>query len=346
MDCSYFIAAVIRYSGLDDNWPAPGGSEPAWRYANSEKGQQLWAKIENLGNTSNLMPGDVFTYPRANGRAGHVMMYIGEYGGRFGNMAGASLDNNVAMVGKIYFTHADNGSGAGTKFTISRYKGSAMAELGTNTGEELSGEFEEDEGVTETVSVNNSCGAAKVSTGKVYEGVTKSSSVVTTLGRAVNMISGGDTAHTRAFGSYLLIQYEREAGASASESGLSSWLTKKYGASVTGYTRSSSDPSDATKTVLAYLMTSGTRTLPASTYEMLAPSGATWIKLDGTNTTKVKGSLAGKSDLDKLTSGTSTGVVKGYDKDLEFYCAVKDSSGNYSKLFWQYRKTPSGQETK
>lgn len=348
MDCSYFIAAVIRYSGLDDNWPAPGGSAPAWRYANSEKGQQLWAKIENLGNTSNLMPGDVFTYPRANDRPGHVMMYIGEYGGTFGNMAGASLDNNVAMVGKIYFTHADNGSGAGTKFTISRYKGSATVDLGTSGYIDTSGDVAGDSSDTsseasvgETTSkTSNSCGASKVSQGKVYKDEMDSSQI-DLFARVIDSTGCKSLEGCKAAGSFILIKYEREKSSGGTKADLASYLSSKY----SQYTNTSSTNNFA-KSAAKSLIESGDRTLPANTVEMLAPDRVDVIKIDGTDATKKKGGAIKKSELSDLIPGTSTGIINGYSKELRFFCAAKDSSGNYIHLFWQKDNTPSGQETK
>jgi hypothetical protein len=213
-------------------------------------------------------------------------------------------------------------------------------------GDSVDTETDEEGDESVTTTVNNTCGAAKVSTGKTYGGVKNSSSVVAMLGRAINKISGGDTAHTRAYGSYLLIRYERQAGASASESGLSSWLTREYQATVTGYVRSVPEPTDAMKTVIAYLMTSGTRVLPASTVEMLSPKKVSLFKIDGTDANRIKGTLISDAQLSQLHPGVTTGKITGYKEELKFFCGIKNGSGGYSYLFWQRDNTPAGQETK
>lgn len=128
-DCSHFVYAAIQYSGLDKNWK--DGSTPAWEYAQG-KGKSLWTEIENKGNTSNLMPGDVFIYPHIGDHYGHVMIYVGEYGGKYGDMAGASAPDTVARVHNAYFTHTD--TGAGSNFKIFRYSGSSAEDSSTPAG--------------------------------------------------------------------------------------------------------------------------------------------------------------------------------------------------------------------
>ena len=119
-DCSHFVSDLIAYTGVDISY-GDRNSAGAWDYlvGQGKKSDGKWEEIPNKGSTKNLKPGDVFVYPRKNGKAGHVMIYVGSYGYE-GNAVGASLNNWVARTHNIYYTHADNG--AGTKFKIFRLK--------------------------------------------------------------------------------------------------------------------------------------------------------------------------------------------------------------------------------
>lgn len=65
--CDRFVATVIRYSGVDPNVPK-GATGEQLRYFQSHP--ELYQEIENTGNTSNLLPGDIFV------KNGHIMMYV------------------------------------------------------------------------------------------------------------------------------------------------------------------------------------------------------------------------------------------------------------------------------
>lgn len=107
-DCSWFVADVIKYLKVDQSFPS-GGSAGITNYLSKTS---KWIEVQNLGNTSNLQPGDVFSIN------GHVMIYVGSYGGRYGNAVGASKDSWVARVHNIYYKQYSSGA----TFRIFRYK--------------------------------------------------------------------------------------------------------------------------------------------------------------------------------------------------------------------------------
>lgn len=92
-DCGHFVSAVIHATGLDPSFPT-SGSSIMLNYLASHP--EKWAPVENLGNTSNLQPGDIFVLP------GHIMIYTGDTSS-FGNNASASLGQRTGNMGSIYF---------------------------------------------------------------------------------------------------------------------------------------------------------------------------------------------------------------------------------------------------
>ena len=68
-----------------------------------KKNSDKWTKIENLGNTSNLQPGDVFVVNQGagGGASGHIAIYTGDVDGH--NAASASLGKRTGNVGSIPF---------------------------------------------------------------------------------------------------------------------------------------------------------------------------------------------------------------------------------------------------
>ena len=108
MDCSWFVGDLIRYLGIDSSFPHGGSSSITNYLAKTSR----WIEVQNLGNTSNLKPGDIFAID------GHVMIYVGSYGGKFGNAVGASKNSWVARVHNIYY----NQYSSGAAFRIFRYK--------------------------------------------------------------------------------------------------------------------------------------------------------------------------------------------------------------------------------
>ena len=108
MDCSWFVGDLIRYLKIDSSFPHGGSSSITNYLAKTSR----WIEVENLGNTSNLKPGDIFAID------GHVMVYVGSYGGKFGNAVGASKNSWVARVHNIYYAQYNSGAA----FRIFRYK--------------------------------------------------------------------------------------------------------------------------------------------------------------------------------------------------------------------------------
>ena len=108
MDCSWFVADVIKYLKVDSGFPS-GGSAGITSYLSRTS---RWIEVQNLGNTSNLKPGDIFSI------SGHVMIYVGSYGGKYGNAVGASKGSWVARVHNIYYKQYSSGEA----FRVFRYK--------------------------------------------------------------------------------------------------------------------------------------------------------------------------------------------------------------------------------
>ena len=108
MDCSWFVGDLIRYLKIDSSFPHGGSSSITNYLAKTSR----WIEVENLGNTSNLKPGDIFAID------GHIMVYVGSYGGKFGNAVGASKNSWVARVHNIYYAQYNSGAA----FRIFRYK--------------------------------------------------------------------------------------------------------------------------------------------------------------------------------------------------------------------------------
>ena len=86
--CDQFVATVMRYSGADPNFPIFHGSYTS--ASGRGYGQdyymddhpEMYQKIENLGNTSNLQPGDIFVVNNESNSGYHIFLYIGEIDGQ------------------------------------------------------------------------------------------------------------------------------------------------------------------------------------------------------------------------------------------------------------------------
>ena len=93
--CDRFLATVMRYSEADPNFPAAGAATAVDYMAKSN----LYEEIENLGNTSNLQPGDILGVKYTGGSAsGHVGIYVQKSDGSFG-VASASMCSRSADIG-------------------------------------------------------------------------------------------------------------------------------------------------------------------------------------------------------------------------------------------------------
>ena len=101
-DCGHFVATAIIYSGTDKKYPK-GGTSKMLDYLKTSK---KWQEIENKQNTTNLKPGDVFIVRGTSGGEGwgHVMMFVGDYGGKYGNLASASHCSRTANMGDVTYT--------------------------------------------------------------------------------------------------------------------------------------------------------------------------------------------------------------------------------------------------
>ena len=102
--CDAFLATVMRYSGADPNFPCCGAASQL-EYLSSHG--DLYEEIPNIGNTSNLQPGDI----RASG--GHVELVVQMEDGSY-KIASASHCDRTADHGINYY--------AGPNFRIFRRK--------------------------------------------------------------------------------------------------------------------------------------------------------------------------------------------------------------------------------
>jgi hypothetical protein len=118
-DCGTFVGTVIHAVGLDNDpktgFPNLGTYDQEPHMEHSD----LWEEIPNIGNTSNLQPGDVFVVNAAGGGQGadgHIFIYVGtQPNGR--NIAQASMKQYMPGLGNVKFS--DNRG----QYHIFRYKG-------------------------------------------------------------------------------------------------------------------------------------------------------------------------------------------------------------------------------
>lgn len=104
--CDRFVTTVLRYSGADPNAPIGGAATLVNYLASSD----LYEEIENIGNSSNLQPGDILGVVRQNHKtSGHIMIYVQKPDGTFG-IASASLCDHSPDLASNY-TPRDSISG-------------------------------------------------------------------------------------------------------------------------------------------------------------------------------------------------------------------------------------------
>lgn len=106
--CDAFVATVLRYSGADPNVPCCGAANMLNYFASHP---ELYEEIPNLGNSSNLQPGDI----RA--KASHVEMYVIDESGS-GRIASASHGDRTADHGISYYSDSE--------YRIFRFRGASV----------------------------------------------------------------------------------------------------------------------------------------------------------------------------------------------------------------------------
>lgn len=103
--CDAFVATVLRYSKIDPNVKCCGAANML-RYFQSHP--ELYEKIPNLGNTSNLQPGDIRS------KDSHVEIYVIDENGK-AKIASASHGDRTADHFRNYY--------ADSQYQIFRFKG-------------------------------------------------------------------------------------------------------------------------------------------------------------------------------------------------------------------------------
>ena len=84
LDCGIYVSAVIRYAGIDPDYPKSYTKNLLEHMASSD----LWEEIDNNYNEDNLQPGDVFVNHNYATNGGHIFIYLGD-----GKIAQASLND-------------------------------------------------------------------------------------------------------------------------------------------------------------------------------------------------------------------------------------------------------------
>ncbi|MBQ6130429.1 hypothetical protein IJI72_01945 [Candidatus Saccharibacteria bacterium] len=121
-DCGIYVSVVVRTSGVDPNFPAVG----TYEMEPYMKSSTLWQEIPNLGNESNLQPGDimVYNYNGGSGGNGHIMIYNGN-----GTVCQASLCNQTGWCGRAIYYESQ-----GVKYSIFRSTANANSSPQGTTG--------------------------------------------------------------------------------------------------------------------------------------------------------------------------------------------------------------------
>ena len=106
--CDRTVATAVRWSGIDDTYPA-GGVSNQLEYLQGE-GASKWTKVDYNGDKSKLQPGDILL--RTTGGVSHTVMYVGEdsvkevWGeGNYeshGEIVSGSLNDRSPTVGQFY----------------------------------------------------------------------------------------------------------------------------------------------------------------------------------------------------------------------------------------------------
>lgn len=121
-DCGVFVSAVVRSSGVDPDWKKNSGTSALYDYM---EGSSKWQRVENIGNTTNLMPGDILVIKKVSSDGyGHIMMYTGDYS-KYGNLAMAALRHYTGKMFDIDEHYGKNGyyGDKRGKYSIFRFVG-------------------------------------------------------------------------------------------------------------------------------------------------------------------------------------------------------------------------------
>lgn len=124
-DCGVFVSAVVRSSGVDPDWKHNSGTSALYDYM---EGSSKWQRVENIGNTTNLMPGDILVIKRVSSDGyGHIMMYTGDYS-KYGNLAMAALRQYTGKMFDIDEHYGKNGyyGDKRGKYSIFRFVGGSQ----------------------------------------------------------------------------------------------------------------------------------------------------------------------------------------------------------------------------
>ena len=119
MDCGKFVTTVLRYTKTVDTTD----NSSLESYFETD---DMWEKLSDP-STDKLKPGDVYFQP------GHVAIYVGDYGGTYGNIASASLGERVGQVTPYY--------NEGTTTSAWRYKGGVGDGLTQEQAEKLASNY-------------------------------------------------------------------------------------------------------------------------------------------------------------------------------------------------------------
>lgn len=114
--CDRFVTTVMRYSGVDPNF-ASGSAASLVDYMSTSS---LYEEIDNIGNSSNLRPGDILGVKRSSGGStGHVMFYVQKPDGSYGIASASKCDHS----GDLASNYTPTDSISGQPWRIFRYVG-------------------------------------------------------------------------------------------------------------------------------------------------------------------------------------------------------------------------------
>lgn len=96
--CDAFVATVLRYSGVDPDFPCCGAKLLHTYLMNATA---VYEQIPNLDNASNLQPGDILS------NEGHIMIYVQRPNGTHGTASAAHCTKTADYASDIVFSDID-----------------------------------------------------------------------------------------------------------------------------------------------------------------------------------------------------------------------------------------------